>query len=476
MAQYCCFANSIVNAETAVLERVFYHKEGERFARPYIPSFGTIATILSPFLSMFQNGLTTTVPTPLSVYPELNYRGRKLKLYQKARDVVRGRTIWPGIADIKAFVKHEKILQKGSKRLVPRLIQPRSPEYNVLVGRYIRQLEHRIYDRIESVWGGPTVMKGRNCVQQGRCFKAAWSSFSDPVAIMLDAVRFDQHVSAPMLQWEHNVYLSFFQGHFKRELAKLLDLQLHNRGRIVCADGRLSYAIDGCRASGDMNTSMGNVIIMCGAIYSYRVSLGVKMRLMNNGDDCCLIVERSDVQRVAEGLPNFFGNLGFLIDIEGQSDVLERISFCQTNPVFDGQDWVMVRDPKTCISKDVTILRNWSALEYSAFFHQLGVCGSCAYGNLPIFKSFYSCLRRSDISQCSSGMLEHVNSALGDSGLWRLATDTHREGPITVAARVSFAIAFGINPDIQRYWESYYDRMSVGDAQLCAPSSIPLHL
>lgn len=464
-AEFTCFSNTIENAKCAVLERVFFHKEGGGFARPHIPSSEVVTSYLKPFLDAFLIGLTTTVPVSLDVYPETNYRGRKLILYKKARDVVRGRTMGDNVAYIKAFIKHEKIMVKD-KKLVPRVIQPRSPEYNVLVGRYIRQLEHRIYDRIERVWGGPTVMKGRNCVQQGRSFSGAWASFAEPVAIMLDAVRFDQHVSIPILQWEHGVYLKFFTGDYRAELKHWLGLQLHNRGRVVCDDGTLTYSIDGCRASGDMNTSMGNVVIMCAAIYGLKQRLGCKMRLLNNGDDCCLIVERADLRAVMDAIPEYFRDLGFIIDIEGTADCLERVGFCQTHPVFDGSDWVMTRDFPTAISKDVTILRKWTGKEYRAYLHQLGVSGTCAYGNMPVFKAFYECLRRSDTSDCSQSLLAHVRGAIEGTGLARLATDTHREGPITDACRASFAVAFSITPDTQRYWERYFESMSAGTSEL----------
>jgi len=474
ITSYCCFSNTVENAYTAIMERVFYHKVGEGFARPLIPEFDTIVRAFNVFLLDFMQGVTTTVPVALQVYPEMNYRGRKLRLYQKARDNVLGRTHGADFGHLKAFIKHEKIMMKD-KRLVPRVIQPRSPEYNVCVGRYIRQLEHRIYDNIDSMWSGPTVMKGRNCVQQGHSFAMAWQSFSNPKAIMLDAVRFDQHVSAPMLQWEHEIYLKYFPPAFRGELAALLRMQLRNHGAIRCADGRVKYEVEGCRASGDMNTAMGNVLIMCAAIYSYAREHEITMRLMNNGDDCCLIVEREVVDHISATLPGWFNDLGFIIDIEGVVDALPKISFCQTHPVFDGSGWVMVRDPATAASKDVTILKKWQDKEYRCYLNQLGVCGLSAYGNLPFWKSFYGCLRRSDASDASAGLIAHVTQPILDSGLGRLATNTHREGPITDTARASFAEAFGMNPAVQRYWEKYFDTMKPGEGGLFPPSAAALH-
>lgn len=475
--RYCCFSGqSIDNAYSAVMERVFYHSDGHGgFILPYVPIKATVDHYLRRFTVLFGSLSRETVPVPLRIYPERNYWGRRLKLYQKARDNVVGRTYGPEMANVKAFVKVEKILMKD-KRIVPRLIQPRSPEYNVSVGRYIRQLEHTIYSNIDTLLGGPSVMKGRNCYQQGKAFIEAWSGFSNPVAIMLDAVRFDQHVSVPMLQWEHERYLQFFPPMYARSLGKLLSMQLSNRGTISCADGFIRYTTKGGRASGDMNTSMGNVLIMCGIIHSWFAMHGFRCgdyRLMNNGDDCCLIVEARDIHRVLEpsdGFPltRFFRDLGFLIEIEPITRVIEGISFCQTHPVFDGVSWRMVRDPRSGISKDLTILRNWSSLEYNTYLFELGKCGlSCTEG-IPIWAAFYRCLMRSECARASVGMRRHVTQGLSDTGLGRLASGVREKkiNKISDRARVSFALAFGITPDVQRHVEAFYDKCSPGTREL----------
>lgn len=459
-ARYCCFGDNIDNAYTAIMERVFYHSTGTGFARPSVPSSDAVVSTLKCFVDQLAKYCTTTVPISLSVYPERFYRGRKLRIYQRARDNIRGRTPGKDFAALKTFIKHEKILLKD-KRLVPRVIQPRSPEYNVCVGRYIRQLEHRIYGYIDSIWQGPTVMKGLNCFQQGRRFADAWSSFSQPVAIMLDAVRFDQHVSVPMLQWEHSIYLSFFPPCYRRELKSLLDLQLENVGRVVCPDGILRYKVDGCRASGDMNTAMGNVLIMCAAVYAFRNEHQVRCRLFNNGDDCTLLVEKADVARVVAALPGFFSRLGFIIDIEGTADILENISFCQTNPVFDGTSWRMVRNPLTAISKDATVLKRWSPKEFAAYLHVLGTCGLSAYADMPVWGSFYRCFARST-GTFSDGLIAHVSGPIMESGLGRLTSGVTVSGDPTASARASFALAFGLTPGAQEALEEYYDTMQPG--------------
>lgn len=476
VARYCCFDNSIENAYTAVMERVFYHKVGESFVPPAVPSLEVVLNHMKAFVDEFSECVTTTVPVSLLVYPELNYRGRKLRIYQKARDNVLGRTWLPRFGELKTFIKHEKILMKCDKRLVPRVIQPRSPEYNVCVGRYIRQLEHRIYQMIDRLYGGPTVMKGLNCVQQGKAISDAWFATPRPVAVMLDAVRFDQHVSVPVLSWEHSIYKSFFPEVYQPELEWLLSKQLFNQGRILCPDGKIEYSTVGCRASGDMNTAMGNVLIMCAAVYGLLKKLGISARLINNGDDCCLIVDESVLDIVLSQLTPWFEELGFLIDIEGVVREPERICFCQTHPVFNGTRWVMVRDPTVALSKDATILRRWSNREFSAYVHELGIAGMAAYGDMPVWGEFYRCMSRSECGRISDGLRAHVRQPIDESGLGRLAVNVNNCGPVTDASRASFGLAFGIPPEVQRSIEEHYAQVQIGNAVVHGTPAVSLSI
>jgi hypothetical protein len=222
-----------------------------------------------------------------------------------------------------------------------------------------------------------------------------------------------------------------------------------------------------------MNTAMGNVLIMCGAMYSFVQSLGIRASLINNGDDCCLIVERGSLDRVRSSIPTFFSNLGFILDVEGVATTMEEIHFCQTHPVYNGSSFVMVRDPRVAISKDVTILRNWSQLEYSVYLSELGIAGSAAYGNMPVWSAFYRCLSRSLVpSDVSDGLRRHVRAPIDDSGLGRLSRDVDNRGAVTWQSRASFAAAFGILPSVQLAIERYYDASEPGSGILRAGFAI----
>lgn len=83
---------------------------------------------------------------------------------------------------------------------------------------------------------------------------------------------------------------------YKERLSFLLNFQLKNKGtaRFGSEGLQIRYDVKGTRASGDMNTSSGNCMIMVSLVYSYMSTLGINWRLANNGDDCVLMIERKD--------------------------------------------------------------------------------------------------------------------------------------------------------------------------------------
>lgn len=468
-AVFGCFTNTLENAKCALLERVYYHSVGSEFAPPMIPRVSDVYDGLREVTRFFRSVVRVTAPVDILAYPKLSYTGRKLAIYQRAAELVHRRGVSRRDAHLKSFVKVEKI-QLKPKRLVPRIIQPRAPEYNVAVGRYIKHLEHAIYGHINDMFdhmvnrhmGGPTVMKGLNCFQQAQAMRNAWDSFAQPTAIMLDAVRFDQHVSRPMLEWEHSIYGLFYRGRDRADLMKLLLYQLHNVGRVDTAEGTIKYEVDGCRMSGDMNTAMGNCLIMSSCVYSLLRKLCIRGHLFNNGDDCCILVENRDAKTLTDAVKPFFEQLGFIIDVEGTTHIFEEISFCQTHPVYDGSLWRMVRDPRLVLSKDTTILKKWSKREWSAYWVALGKCGLALTYGLPIFQSFYSAmLKFGDGEEFSEGLLRHVGGAITESGMWQMSRglDT-RVSEITPSARASFALAFKTLPQVQYYFEEYFNQIT----------------
>jgi hypothetical protein len=379
------------------------------------------------------------------------YNGRKRGVYQRAVDslLVRGLTVADSF--VSTFIKAEKVNFAAKVDPAPRVIQPRSPRYNVEVGRYLKLFEKALFTGFARAFGYPVVLKGMNADEVGACMHRNWLAFTHPVAVGLDASRFDQHVSRSALEWEHSVYNAAFQS---SELRGLLRMQLRNRG-IARADGyRVDYTVEGCRMSGDMNTGMGNCLLMSSIVIAYCEQAGVKHRLANNGDDCVVFLEAEDLAKL-DGLDQWFLEFGFTLTREAPRYVLEEVEFCQTHPVLVGGQYRMVRNPLTAMSKDCVSLLSWDTPEdIRSWCASVAACGLSLTSGVPVWQSWYSILQRAG-GAINSGVDERVK----ECGMWYMARGV-REAVVDDCARVSFWRAFGILPDLQIALEQYYDRIT----------------
>lgn len=380
------------------------------------------------------------------------YSGRKQAVYQRASDSLRTKPLNKSDAFLSTFLKSEKLNFQAKPDPAPRVIQPRSPRYNVEVGRSLKRMEVALKEGIAEVWGGPTIMKGYNANSTGKHFADIWGSFRHPAAIPIDAVRFDQHVSVDALKYEHSVYVACVPKPDRSRLARLLREQLVNTGFARMDEGDIKYTVAGRRMSGDMNTGMGNCLLMCSLFKRYLHILGIKGRLANNGDDCTLFVEAEHVPLVNATISDFFLNAGFKLTVEPACYRLEDIEFCQTHPVeVSPGTYRMVRDPRTAIDKDLSTQIDLSSTKLLQQW--AGAIGSCelALGSgIPLWQSFGQMLIA---NSRRGGEFEIISS----SGMSRLANGMDAKVvPINDTCRVSFWRAFGITPDAQETIERHF--------------------
>nr|WPR18307.1 MAG: RNA-dependent RNA polymerase [Chemarfal virus 166] len=441
--------NSVQNLRRGLAERVFNVETQEGLAPPPRPIPGAYHR-----LEEIRGKIVDQMPwaAPLTVQEFLDsYQGdRRYKVYAEAADSLEHDPVKRSDAFLTTFVKAEKINFSSKPDPAPRVIQPRTPRYNLSVGLYLKRMEKEVYKAIANVYGGdPVVMKGYNAHRTAEVMRAGWESFDNPVAVGLDASRFDQHVSAEALRWEHSVYLSRYSGIHKSTLRKLLEWQVDNKGVGRATDGVVKYRVEGCRMSGDMNTALGNCLLMCALVWTYCKDRGIKHKLYNNGDDCVVIMESRDLGCFQRGLAEWFVEMGFTMKVESPVRVFEQIEFCQTHPVFDGAKWVMCRDPRVCLSKDtVSLLPMLQGNTRYAWATAIGQCGMSLAGGIPVMQEFYSCLLR-----VGGGKVMGKHPAL-ESGFARLAVGMHRRySTVCEACRVSFWEAFGILPSEQMEYE-----------------------
>lgn len=450
------FTHSLNNLKRAVLERVFRVKGGEGFVEPPRPDRGHFSRTLAGVRGLLESKIVRTAPiSHMSFVNE--YKGRKRSRYLHALEQMRStRVDLESEARLSVFVKFEKTDRTSKADPVPRVISPRDPRFNIRVGRYLKPLEKVLFKDLSKLFGHPTVMKGYNAYEVAELMKQKWDMFVHPVAVGLDASRFDQHVSLEALRWEHKIYKRYYQGKHKTRLSKLLKLQEVNRCYGECPDGELKYTIVGTRMSGDMNTSMGNCLLMCSMIKAFADSHNIKCQLANNGDDCVLFMEKEDYERVKDDVFPWFLKLGFNMVIEPPSYEIEEIEFCQMRPVYDGERWIMCRNPVTGVVKDSVLLKPWGGERFfKGWLDAVGTGGMAISGCLPVFQEVYALYVRSGGKRPISEDLLPWNVAQMGKGMDR------KYGNITPAARASFYWAFGITPDEQLLLEGHYANMRI---------------
>jgi hypothetical protein len=189
---------------------------------------------------------------------------------------------------------------------------------------------------------------------------------------------------------------------------------------------------------------------------TYAIDSGIPLSsfvLFDNGDDCILIMEESSRTKW-DGIAAWYESAGFLLKVEAPVWCLEKVSFCQTQPVFDGTRWRMVRDPHVSTSKDSTLLLPFQTeKQMRRYLRGIRDCGLALTDALPVLPQYYYAL------EPSSG--EADIAQIEDTGFYRLSRGMEfRSRPVHPEARLSFARAFDIYPDEQVAMENAYRRQS----------------
>lgn len=463
------FNNNIDTLQRAVAERVFLVKNGETFTPPPKPLPGVFADTVKSAYELLKPHLPSTAPLNFQQTVD-TFRGCKRKRYERAlKNIRESYSSIDKESEVNVFVKYEKTDRTSKVDPVPRVISPRKPEYNLRVAKYLRKIEEPLLKALGKMFGHKTVMKGVDVQQTAQLLREKWDMFHSPVAVGLDASRFDQHVSKSALQFEHSVYLDCFRSKkHKSKLNGILQYQLHNKCSGFVEDGKLKYEVVGTRMSGDMNTSLGNCVLMCVMVKAYALHCGINLQLANNGDDCVVFMEKRDLHLFQRDLNNWFLKLGFNMVVEKPSFEFEAIEFCQTRPVFDGNLWVMCRNPVTALVKDAVLLKDPKVVSEDfmmEWIEAVGNGGLALAGRLPIFQSFYNMYLRSASTYRRNRMKKWRVRSHDEILPWFMRETglkgNRQCGDVTPDCRSSFYFAYGITPDEQLETEKFYDSMFV---------------
>lgn len=430
--------NSSVNLRRGLMERVFYTDNRYTEPREVTGDFNLLCSAFWQDLKAYE-----IQPCSRESFVE-HYRGPLLTRYRKALESLRVKEFRKQDSYVQTFLKAEKINFSAKPDPAPRVIQPRSARFNVEFGRFIWPMEHKVYKQLGRLYRYPCVMKGINVLETGKIIKKKWDLFKNPCVVGLDASRFDQHISNEALRFTHAVYKRFMRN---PEFNKLLELLYTNTGFASSKDEDFQYVVKRGRMSGDMDTALGNCVLMVAMTYSYCKNLGIDHEVMNNGDDIVVIMDRKDLDKFMEGVETFYGSLGFKMTVEEPQFVLERLEFCQMRPVLGPDGYIMIRGLGSIAKDTVSIC---APHEFDSRMAQIGVAGQAWYDGIPVFQSFYEMLAERGRPAGENNQFRNSGLAINTAGL-----KTKRRTP-TDLTRVSFYLATGLNPDRQLDLESIF--------------------
>jgi hypothetical protein len=361
------------------------------------------------------------------------------------------------------FIKDESILPNKKVNPDPRPIQFRDSVFCVEVARFLKPIEHHLYELSGADGTGlpqtRMVGKGLNQVQRAELLEEKMSRFKSPCVISLDMSRFDQHCSKPLLRIEHSVYLHCCSDPYFKWL---LSLQLKN----TCyTKNGFVYITCGKRMSGDMNTALGNCIIMIIMVIAMMAHYpGVHWDCFDDGDDCLLIVEATEQQAIVDQCPAIFLSYGHEVKIEKIAYEMSNVSWCQSSPIeYALGKWKFVRDPIKTMSCDLVGSKWKTSLQARRrLLSSVGLCELILNLGVPVLQEYALAIIRASDGAKPFAMGDFLTSSIAIRAIResrsvcsniydRKLQQFHvkhmlrlNPQPITNEARISFAKAFGI--------------------------------
>jgi hypothetical protein len=421
--------------------------------------------VLSKTFNKIKYLIDPATPLDPHEFPRVYKDARRRNRYEEAVASLVTRPLEIRDSYSRNFSKMEK--SRIEKNPVPRIISPRGPRYNVRWGCYTRPIEGKGYRMIDRLYGEKTVVKCYNASKVGRIIARKWGSFKDPAALSFDISRCDTHTQQAQIAWLHSVYALYYK-HTSREVQDDFDwlagMQFGMHGVVLGSDGSVSFRCPKMtrRHSGDMDTGLGTVIMVCTQIFAFLDQMKVRKCVVDNGDDAIIIVERTELERIQEAIVPWFKDIGFTVKVEEPVFVLEQIEFCRSRPVYTESGWKMVRNMEESLSKDSITWKNCIDVTASDKMRRaIGLCGLSLCGDVPIMRSYYQALMRD--SGTKSASLPITGLTLAARGI------DHSDGVITAASRVSFFRAFGVTPYHQIQIEEYFDNIVINKELQVSP-------
>lgn len=369
------------------------------------------------------------------------YSGSKKRIYYQARENIFS-NVRTNIAHVKAFIKLDKVPIGKIATKAPRMIQGRTPEYNLSVLRYLVPYEHAVYTSLTYNVISQTriIAKGLNPQQRAELFISKSKYFTNPLYISGDHKAFDAHVTIDHLQNTHRKYYRAIKSKYFR---RLMRMQYHNN---CMTKNGLRYRVHGTRMSGDPDTGLGNSLINADSIH--HVFGHLKHDVLLDGDDFLVIIEYGDKDNFDR---RGFEQFGFETDLAYSRD-LQQAEFCQSRIVHTPYRSTFVRNPERCLSHMRVMRHSTNSFGILRWLSAVAACENSLYGDMPIYNVFYPSLYT----------VAHV---LDTDMIRRMQGTTVNlcEMKVDDSTRISFEQAWGVPAEVQIELEEYLYRTNMHD-------------
>lgn len=397
----------------------------------------------------------------------MHFRGARYTLYSNARESLRSKPLARADANLGCFVKAEKFNPLDKVNPDPRMIQARGPRFNLHMAGYIHPLERIVY-QLRDEFGLRIFAKGLNSFEKADLIRSKFAKLKRPVCYSLDASRFDKHVSPKLLDEEHRFYLTMFPR--DAQLAMLCDWQ--KRNKCFTSNG-VRYAARGGRMSGDMNTALGNCVLMYAMLMAVAERLGVTPLVVDDGDDCLMLVEDHEAHKFEECITPYFLEFGMAIKLENRAEVPEQVVFCQSKIVGDR----MVRNPIKVMSNGTSGCKHWHDPKLvRPMLTAVGACELACNAGVPVLQEYALSLLRNGRGErakridLEGGVLQR---ALYEAGSEQNIYATKAKD-VTLEMRMEFERVWGIPVPAQLILEEMLQGWVIDDI-VAVPVGTELH-
>jgi len=372
-----------------------------------------------------------------------SYKGRHRIKYFRAMVELNTRSLNRTDFYNRGFVKPDKE-QESDLTKAGRLIQFMRPTGALEMGRFTHAVEMQVYS-LQDGYDTKIFGKGGNLHDIAEDLNNKREHFHDPIFLLLDASKFDAHVSAELLRLVAEWYPSLLTHPTEQNYVKWM--WSHTYTNYGSTQNGLRYRTHGTRMSGHMDTGLGNSLIMYAMLTAYMATKQItKYSMSVNGDDSVIVIERADLTAAKD--ISFLKDCGFNMKFE-HTDNFSHMDYCQTRPVKTKYGWVLARSPERMLRRI-----GWSSNLFGArrgrdFLYSLGKGEKAINYGLPIGYA----LGQKLLDAAPNGRLLPLDRKKYISYTRQRYWATGREAVIDRETRESFAEAWGMSPEEQELVE-----------------------